>query len=104
MKYFERKRRERLYRQWVERAGLPADAVPPEVEEPSGHKPAAEDASSHRPFGTRFRPHSELKLPGAGLNSLLAGIDRRLLYGLLIVVLVLFWFLVIVLVVNTCSS
>ena len=28
-RYFQRKRREKLYRQWVERAGLPPEAVPP---------------------------------------------------------------------------
>jgi hypothetical protein len=104
LKYFERKKRERLYRQWVARADLPADAIPPEAEEPSGHRGQQPiDSEAHRHFGALFRPHGEKKLTAAGISGLLAGIDRRLLYGLLILFLVIFWLGVIVLFVNKCS-
>lgn len=31
MKYFEKRKKAKLYRQWVEQAGLVSDAVPPEA-------------------------------------------------------------------------
>ena len=30
LKYFQRKRKEKLYQQWVERSSLPSDAIPRE--------------------------------------------------------------------------
>lgn len=104
MKYFERKRREKLYRQWVERADLPADVIPTEAEGSPGRQsrqPA--DSGARRHFSDLFRPHGETELPAAGISGILAGIDRRLLYGLLILFLVIFWLGVIVLFVYKCS-
>lgn len=34
MKYFEKRRKAKLYRQWVERAGLPPEVSPPETRQP----------------------------------------------------------------------
>lgn len=40
MKYFERRKKAKLYRQWVERAGLPSEAIRPEVQKSEvGHLP-----------------------------------------------------------------
>ena len=104
MKYFERKKREKLYRQWVARADLPVDAIPAESEESPGRQSQRpESAGTRRHFSALFRPHGDIKLPAAGINGILAGIDRRLLYGLLILSLIIFWFGVIVLVVHRCS-
>lgn len=41
-KYFQRRSQERLYRQWVERAGLPPESVPAETEHPEGTPHPAE--------------------------------------------------------------
>jgi predicted nucleic acid-binding Zn ribbon protein len=32
LKYFRRRKKEKLYRQWVERAGLPPEAIPSEAD------------------------------------------------------------------------
>jgi len=40
LKYFERRRKAKLYRQWVERAGLPPEVSPPETRKPEDtHSP-----------------------------------------------------------------
>ena len=102
MNYFERKRREKLYRQWVERAGLPRDALPTEADESTGrqHRQSA-DSGDRR--GALFKPHSGMGMPPNGIGGILAGIDRRLLYGLLTILLVAFWLIVITFVVDKCS-
>ncbi|MDD4876095.1 MAG: hypothetical protein PHQ86_03040 [Dehalococcoidales bacterium] len=33
MKYLQRRKKDKLYRQWVERAGLPLEAVPPNIDD-----------------------------------------------------------------------
>lgn len=79
----------------MERADLPADVIPTEAEGSPGRQ--------SRHFGDLFRPHGEIKLPAAGISGILTGIDRRLLYGLLILFLVVFWLIVIIMVVHNCS-
>jgi len=52
VKYFQRRRKGKLYRQWVERAGLPPEAVPHDADKaeavpaPIGKRKAAGDEAS----------------------------------------------------------
>ena len=49
MKYFERRRKAKLYRQWVERAGLPPEASPPETQKSENTHPPIDSPELVRP-------------------------------------------------------
>ena len=85
MKFFQRKRREKLYRQWVERAGLPPEAVRPETENSDSVHPQVDNAEAiRRRTDDRVVTHPEVT------GDMMAEIDkyqahRGLLYILLVV-------------------
>ena len=49
MKYFQTRRKAKLYRQWVERAGLPSDAIPLEARKSEDTHPQVGSPESARP-------------------------------------------------------
>ena len=49
MKYFERRRKAKLYRQWVERAGLPPEVSPLETRKPEDTHPPINSPELVRP-------------------------------------------------------
>ena len=49
MKYFERRRKAKLYRQWVERAGLPPEAIRLEAQKPGDAHRQVDSPESVRP-------------------------------------------------------
>ena len=92
-KYFERKRKAKLYRQWVERAGLPSGAVPPEADKSEDISPRVRSSEAVSPEAPQsLRVHLE---PDSGVathpevsGDMLAEISKRqrnlrLLYVLL---------------------
>ena len=100
LKFFERRRRTKLYRQWVERAGLPPEALRPEAQPPEA---ASSQVDSLKP--TRPLPNSYPTMPIRAANQvathpdvtgdMLAEINKRerrlsLLYILLILSIVVF--------------
>jgi hypothetical protein len=74
--YFNRRKKQKLYRQWVEKSGLPAESVPGDIEPGNiPDEPADGDSGFNRP-GT-----------GGGVSFRLTA--RHFLYLLLVAVLLL---------------
>lgn len=92
MKYFQRKRKERLYRQWVKEGSLPPETIQPQIESVEGARPQVSKPVTAPPEvgGRRIRE--------MGNNRL----SRRLLYILLGVSLVTLCAGVILLIVQSC--
>ncbi len=52
--HFSDRKKQKLYRQWVEKSGLPPESVPADVEEEAGISPAGEgDGNELRLTGSR---------------------------------------------------
>ena len=111
MKYFERKRKAKLYRQWVERAGLPLEDVCPENQEsedvrlptnsPEAVRPAPDDLPTIHVGATQIATHPDVT------GDMMAEINRRqprlsLLYRLLGIFIVIFLVALVLLVVWFC--
>jgi hypothetical protein len=47
--YFDKRRKQKLYRQWVEKSGLPPESVPVEPERKSDFEPFDNDGGVGRP-------------------------------------------------------
>lgn len=92
MKYFQRKKKEKLYRQWVKEGSLPPETIQPPIESVEGVRPQVSKPVTTPPKvgGGRMRE--------MGNNRL----GRRLLYLLLGVSLVILCAGVILLVVQSC--
>jgi hypothetical protein len=74
--YFDKRRKQKLYQQWVEKSGLPPDSVPGDLKQEGDlYEPADEEGEERRP-GVR-----------SGLTFQLT--MRHLLYLLLIIVVLL---------------
>jgi len=81
LKYPQRRRKRKLYKQWVERAGLPPEAVPHETDKFEGTPPEANsyEAVSHkvrRPPKAHIEPDSIATHPEV-TGDMLAEIDKR---------------------------
>ena len=57
LKYLRKRSQERLYRQWVERAGLPPESVPTEEEPPESPPPPTEYAEPTEQLEYGATPH-----------------------------------------------
>jgi len=95
LKYFQRRKKEKLYRQWVERAGLPSETIHPEADKPLRVHPRPDRPDS--PVAT----HSEVG------GDMMAKIDKRqrrlpLLYVLLGVCIVILCGGLVLLITQSC--
>ncbi len=91
--YFKRRRKAKLYRQWVERAGLPPEAVPTEAgksEDTTLQVPSSEAASPEvdRPLRVHVEPGRRVAIHPEVSGDMMAEINERqlrlpLLYMLL---------------------
>ena len=111
LKYPQRRRQRRLYKQWVEQAGLPAEEVPPETDkfedtpfQANGYKAVSDEDRS--PPGVYIEPDDMATHPEV-TGDMLAEIDRRqlrlpILYMLLGACLVILLMGLILLIVNSC--
>lgn len=98
MKFFDRRRKTKLYRQWVERAGLPPDAITPQPDRVE-HAPAQIDEGrvvSPKASGpVQVLPSSPAVTHAEAAGDMMAEINRRqprlrmlyILLGVLIVIL-----------------
>ena len=111
-KYFERRRKAKLYRQWVKQAGLPSRVVPPEAEKPKDVLPRVRISEAVSPE-TPKSPEVHLE-PDSGVathpevsGDMMAEVTRRqrslrLLYVLLGVSLVVLCVGLILLIMYSC--
>ena len=110
MKYFQRRRKEKLYRQWAERAGLPPEVVPDKADESEDvhaqiHK---RKAVGHKTSGpVRVLPGSSAVTDVEVTGDMMAEINKRqarlpLLYVLVGASLVILCVGVILLIVRSC--
>lgn len=112
MKYFERRKKAKLYQQWVEQAGLPPDATGSEVEKsenthlPIDNPEAAMPTPDNFPV-IRVREANQVAIHPDVTGDMLAEINKRqprlpLLYILLGVSTVIFLVAFVLLVVSYC--
>ncbi len=112
MKYFEKRRRAKLYRQWVEQAGLVSDTGPPEADKSkdapfrvdSSEAVSPEDDESLRAY---IEPDSGVVTHPEVTGDMMTEINRRqprrrILYILLGVSVVIFCAGLILLIVLSC--
>ena len=112
MKYFQKRRKAKLYRQWVERAGLPTDAIPlearkaedshPQVDSP---EPAGQIPESLPIF--HVRTDNQIATHRGVTGNMMTEINRRqthlfLLYVLLGVCVLVVILVLVLLVVWSC--
>ena len=76
MSYFNKRKKQRLYEQWVEKSGLPPESVPGELEEKDDFYEPVDGSSEERRLGIR-----------SGLTFHLT--MRHLLYLVLIIIVLL---------------
>jgi hypothetical protein len=83
MKYFQRKRKEKLYRQWVEQAGLPPEIIHPETNKAEDiHPQAGKTAPTYQKISdyrreeilNKLHPYLLYILLGVSLLVLCAGL------------------------------
>jgi len=102
LKYFRRKRKEKLYRQWVKQAGLPPEAARPEPDKSESARPQVDSAEAiRRRADDRIATHPEV----TGDMMAEIGKDRlslRLLYVLFGVALLILCVGLILLIAHTC--
>ena len=107
MRYFQRRRKEKLYRQWVERAGLPPETVPAKAESPEDITAQSENLETHEPVRIQAKPDSRAATHPGVTGDMMAEIDRRqlqlpMLYVLLVVCLVILLTGLILWAINAC--
>ena len=112
MKYFARRKKAKLYRQWVEQAGLPPDAIPLETQKPEDTQPQGIAPESVKPVsedlptiyvraGNGVATHPDVT---GDMLAEIKKIQRRIpvLYILLGVSMVIFFTALILLIVWSC--
>lgn len=80
MKYFQRRRKEKLYRQWVERAGLPPEAIPHDADkaEAAPTRVGKRKAASDRARGpVQVQPGSSAVTHVEIAGDMMTEIDKR---------------------------
>ena len=95
MDYFKRRRRSKLYKQWVKQADLPSDWASPETGQaedapPQDHSPEAGDIEDDESLRIHIEPDSGVATHPEVSGDMLAEIDRRqphpfFMYGLMAV-------------------
>ena len=112
MDYFKRRKRSKLYKQWVKRADLPPDWASPETGQAEDvplqdHGPEADDIEAGESLKIYLGPDSGVAAHPEVTGDMLAEIDRRqphplLLYGLLVVAMLALCVGFILLLVGSC--
>ena len=112
MKYFERRRKAKLYRQWVERAGLPLDAILLEAQKPGGAHRQIDNPEPARPVPEKppvlpVRADNQVATHPDVTGNMIAEINRRktqlpILYILRGIFVVIFLGVLVLLVVWAC--
>ena len=82
MKYFERRRKAKLYRQWVELAGLPLDAIRLEAQKPGDAHRQIDSPESARPVPENLpvmpvRTDNQVATHPDVTGNMMAEINRR---------------------------
>ena len=82
LKYFKKRRKEKLYRQWVERAGLPPEAVPAGADKPEDvplqvHSAEAVSPEAHEPLKVHVEPDSRVATHPEITGDMMAEINKR---------------------------
>ena len=103
MKYFQKRRKAKLYRQWVERAGLPSDAIPLEARKSEDTHPQVGSPESARPVPEsplifQVRTDSQVATHPDVTGNMMTEINRRQTHLLLLYVLLGVCVLVVILV------
>ena len=112
LKYFEKRKKAKLYRQWVERAGLIPDTVPPRTDKSKDVPLGVDSSEAVTPedgefLRVHFEPDSGVVTHPEVTGNMLAEINRRqprlrMLYILLGVTLVILCAGLILLIVLSC--
>ena len=112
MKYFQRRRKAKLYRQWVERAGLPPDEIPLEARKSEETQPQVGSPESARsvpesPLIFQFRTNNQVATHPDVTGNMMTEINRRqprllLLYVLLGICVVVVIAVLVLLVLWSC--
>jgi len=112
LKYFQKRRKAKLYRQWVERAGLPPNAIPFEAQKSEVAHPQVDSLESARPIPespptTRVTADSQVATHPDVTGNMMAEIRKRqrrlpLLYVLLGICIVVVVTVLVILVVWSC--
>ena len=112
MRYFEKRKKAKLYRQWVERAGLIPDTVPPRTGKSKDVPLRVDDSEAVTPeegefLRVHFEPDSGVVTHPEVTGNMLAEVKRRqprlrMLYILLGVTLVILCAGLILLIVLSC--
>ena len=112
MKYFERRKKAKLYQQWVERAGLPPDATGSEVEKSEDTHLPIDNPEAAMPIPDNFpvaraREANQVATHPDITGDMMAEINKRqprlpLLYILLGVSIVIFLVALVLLIVSYC--
>jgi len=112
LKYFERRRKAKLYRQWVERAGLPPEAIGPEVQKSEDARLPIDNSEAVRPVPDdlptiHVRDANQVAIHPDVTGDMMAEIDKRqprspLLYILLGISIVVLCGSLALLVVQSC--
>ena len=111
MKFFEKRRKAKLYQQWVKRAGLPSEAVPHEadkVETPlRGPTSEVVTPEADQPQGLYVKPDSGVVTHPEVTGNMMAEIDKRqrrlpILYILLGAALIILCASLILLIIHSC--
>ena len=79
--YFRRRRKEKLYRQWIEQAGLPPEALPPLTDESEDMRPQPDDREAISPVPgsrptIRFRADSRIATHPKVAGNMMAEIEK----------------------------
>jgi len=82
LKYFEKRRKAKLYRQWVERAGLPSEAIRPEAQKSEDTHLSIDDREALRPAPDDFptihaRTANQVATHPDVTGDMMAEINRR---------------------------
>jgi len=110
MRFWKRRREAKLYRQWVERAGLPPETVPREADKSEEVHAQTDNRKAVSPKATgpvRVQPGSSAVTHAEVTGDMMAEIDRRqprspMLYILLGASLVALFVVLILLIVSSC--
>jgi len=112
LKYFERRRKEKLYRQWVERAGLPLEAIPRKTDKSEDvplpiDSPEAVSPEAGKSLRVHIKPDSGAVTHPEVTGDMMAEINKRqphlrMLYILLGVFIVILCGGLAILVVQSC--
>lgn len=112
LKFFDRRRKTKLYRQWVERAGLPPEALRPEADKSKDATPEIDNhkaviLEAYKPQALHVEPDSGVATHPEVTGNMMAEIRKRqprlrILYILLGVSMVILCGALVLLVVQSC--